>query len=98
MLASDQIDQIVHEVAKANLTPTNVDRVLSESAVDSQGNDALRITIVIPPDAVARIKGAAVVDTLVQIQNRLRDAGEERFPIVEYATQEELEDSGDSES
>jgi len=56
----------------------------------------LRITIVIPQGAAARLKGDAVLDTLVDIQNRLRNAGEERFPIVEYATEEELA-SGDTE-
>jgi hypothetical protein len=40
--------------------------------------------------------GRPILDTLVQIQDRLREAGEERFPIVEYATEEELAESGDS--
>ena len=56
----------------------------------------MRITIVIRPGAAAKIKGDAALDTLVQIQDRLRAAGEERFPIVEYATKEELEEGGDS--
>jgi len=69
---------------------------MSQPTVDSEGRDALRITIVIESGAAARIKGDAALDTLVQIQDRLREAGEERFPIVEYATKEELEESGDS--
>jgi hypothetical protein len=35
---------------------------------------------------------------LVQIQDRLREAGEDRFAIVEYATQDELEAGGDPQS
>jgi hypothetical protein len=56
----------------------------------------LRITIVIKPGSAAKLGGDAVLDTLVQIQEELREAGEERFPIVKYVTEEELQDSGDS--
>jgi hypothetical protein len=64
---------------------------------DSQGHDALRVTIVIRPGAADKLKGDSVLDTLVEIQDRLREAGEERFAIVEYATQDELETGGDSQ-
>ena len=90
MLKDPQIAKIASAVAKTTLKPKNVIRVMSEPMVDSKGEDALRITIVIEPDAVDRITGDAVLNTLVQIQDRLREAGEERFPIVEYATEEDL--------
>jgi hypothetical protein len=96
MLHERRIVEIAGDVARANLTSARVSGIISEPTVDSQGREALRITIVIPPGAAAKIKGDAALDTLVQIQERLRDAGEERFPIVEYATKEELEESGDS--
>lgn len=90
MLKHPQIAKIASAVAKTTLKPKNVIRVMSEPMVDSEGEDALRITIVIQPDAVDRITGDALLDTLVRIQDQLREAGEERFPIVEYATEEEL--------
>ena len=93
-LETDAIKKIVSEVAKANLTSKFVREVRSEPATDSVGREALRITIVIVPGAEAKIKGDALVDTLAQIQDRLRQAGEERFPIVEYATTKELKQSG----
>jgi hypothetical protein len=96
MLDQKKIDQIAHEVATANLTPQVVVRASSSPTSDSEGRDALRIMIVIEPDAVTRVSGDAVVDTLVQLHDRLRREGEERFPIVEYATEEELQGSGDS--
>ena len=98
MLATDQISQIVSEVARANTTPTSVRSVRTEPATDSGGEAALRITIVVTPEAVTLLESGPVLDTLVQVQDRLREAGEERFPIVEYATEEELENIGDSES
>jgi len=98
MLQADQISRIVSEVVQANTTPTSVRSVKTEPATDSEGEEALRITIVVTPDAVTQLESGPVLDTLVQLQDRLREAGEERFPIVEYATEEELEEIGDSES
>jgi hypothetical protein len=95
MLDEKKIRQIAREVATANLSSANFTSVLSSPAVDSEGHDALRITIVIKPAAVSKIGGDAVLDTLVQIRNRLLKAGEERFPIIEYATEKELSESGD---
>src|ERR1700676_3334710 len=90
MLDEKRIREIVQEVANANLTSANVTSVSSSAAVDSEGHDALRITIVIKPGSASKIKGDATLDTLVGIQDRLRAEGEERFPIVEYATKKEL--------
>jgi hypothetical protein len=96
MLDEKRIQQIAREVATANLTSANVSSIASSTAIDSEGHEALRITIVIKPGAEVKIKGDAALDTLVQIQDRLRKAGEERFPIVEYATKKELSESGNS--
>jgi hypothetical protein len=96
MLDKKRIRQIAQEVATANLTNANFSSVVSSSTTDSQGQEALRITIIIKPGAETKIKGDATLNTLVQIQDRLRKEGEERTPIVEYATKEELSESGNS--
>jgi hypothetical protein len=95
MLDLEKVTQISSEVAKANLPPRGVVRVESEPTFDSEGQDALRVTIVVAPEAADKITGDAVVDTLVQIHDRLRDAGDARFPIIEYTTEAELEEIGD---
>jgi 2-methylisocitrate lyase-like PEP mutase family enzyme len=95
MLDEKKIRQIAQEVATTNLSRANFTSILSSTALDSEGHEALRITIVIKPGAAAKIEGDAALDTLVQIQDRLREEGEERFPIVEYATAKELSESGD---
>jgi RecB family exonuclease len=95
MLDEKQIKKIAREVAAANLASSNISSVTSSSAIDSEGHDALRITIVIKPGAELKIKGDATLDTLVGIKDRLRREGEERLAIVEYATKEELEAGGD---
>lgn len=96
MLDEKRIREIAQEVAVANLASSNVSSVLSSTAIDSEGHDALRITIVIKSGAELKIKGDATLDTLVGIKDRLRREGEERLAIVEYATKEELELGGDT--
>jgi hypothetical protein len=95
MIQNTQIERIAKEVASANLSPQVVQRVISVPIVDSQGSDALRITIVIAPNSVDRISGDAALDTLAQIQSGLENAGEGRFAVVDYATEAELADVGD---
>jgi hypothetical protein len=96
MLDEKRIEEIAQEVASANLASSNISSVSSSTAIDSEGHDALRITIVIKPGSESKIKGDATLDTLVGIQDRLRSEGEERFAIIEYATKEELSAGGDS--
>jgi hypothetical protein len=95
MLDEKRIREIAQEVAIANLASTNVTSVSSSPIIDSEGHDALRITIVIEPGAESRIGGDAALDTLVGIKSRLRREGEDRLAIVEYATKEELDAGGD---
>jgi len=96
MLDEKKIQEIAREIATANLASANISSISSSTGVDSEGHDALRIMIVITPGAEAKITGDAALDTLVEIKERLRREGEERLPIVEYATKEELEAGGDS--
>jgi hypothetical protein len=94
MLQQKEIVKIAQDAARANLSSSTVSRIMSEPTTDSEGRDALRITIVVKPEAIGKLTGDSTLDTLVQIQADLRDAGEERFPIVEYATEKELQESG----
>jgi hypothetical protein len=91
MIALKKISEIADEVAAEKLDGANVEAVSSESALDSEGRDAVRITIILKPGTAAKLEGDAILDTLVRIQQQLRKAGEDRLAIVEYATKEELE-------
>ena len=95
MLDEKRIQKIAQEIANANLTSANVSSVSSSSTIDSEGHDALLITIVIKSGSESKIGGDAALDTLVGIKDRLRREGEERLAIVEYATKEELDAGGD---
>ncbi|MCW5557854.1 MAG: hypothetical protein KIT22_08485 [Verrucomicrobiae bacterium] len=90
MIADDKIREIAKQAAVRNLSPEVVQRVISEATEDSEGNDALKLTIVIAPGSAGGIKGDSLLDTLVQIHRDLSAEGEERLAIVEYATEEEM--------
>ena len=92
MLDLEQVTQISTEIARANFGSQKIVRVESEPTADLDGNEALNLLIVVAPDFAEAINGDAVLDTLVQIVDRLQEAGDDRFPIIEYATEEELAD------
>jgi hypothetical protein len=96
MTSEKRIRQIARQAATANLGSAHFSSVINSTATDSTGQEALRITIVIKPGAETKITGDAALDTVVEIQDRLRKAGEERFPLVEFATTKELRERGDT--
>jgi len=99
MLELIKINAVVNKAASATLKRrAGVQRVFSERTADSEGHEALRITIVLKRGSADKISGDKALDTLVGIERALREAGEDRFPIIDYVTEEELESSGDTES
>jgi len=67
-----------------------VERVLVEPTVDSRGEEALRVTLVLDPQVVEQVTGDQALDVLVDINEALQVEGDERLPIIFYATEEEL--------
>jgi hypothetical protein len=99
MLDLAKVNDIVKKAASATLKGSaGVQRVDSEPTSDSEGQEALHITIVLKRGSGDRISGDTALDTLVRIHRALSDANEERFPIISYVTEEELESSDDPES
>jgi len=90
MLPETRLRTIVLEEARAVLAPNRVENAVVEDTVDSMGNDALRVLIVITSDAVPRLSGDSLIRLVTRLGDRLGAEGEPRFPIVEYATVEEL--------
>jgi hypothetical protein len=90
MLQERDINLIAQDVASANLHSSSVHSVLSAPTIDSQGDPALKITIVLTAGSTDTIQGKDILKTLDQLQQRLQEAGEDRFPIVEFETKDEL--------
>lgn len=97
MLEDKKILEIARQVAVANLSAQSVETVLTEAMLDSEGRDAVRITIVIKPGKIDKLVGDNVLDTLYQIQTRLSEEGEDRLALVDYATRKELDKIGASQ-
>jgi hypothetical protein len=94
MLKERDIDDIAHAAASTTLTSDTIISVTSSPMVDSVGDPALRITITVTPESTKAITGKDALRTLAEIQRRLQEQGEDRFPIVEYATSKESECAG----
>lgn len=87
----DAFGKLIQQALVAELGKNNVVRVAHEPTTDSRGQDALKITVVIAPGAAKKLANGAVLDALVGLRERLRDMREDRFPIIEYVTQAELD-------
>jgi hypothetical protein len=101
MLSSADIGKIAKEVAAKRFPPESIDDVSSQETVDADGHDALRITITLKAKTAQQLKGDDVLDTLVDIQSRLAQKGENRLSIVEYQEAGEIleaDDIGDTKS
>jgi hypothetical protein len=94
MIGPADVARIAEEVAREQLGTENVVRTSAEPMIDWTGAEGWRVLIVLAPAAVERISGDATLDNLSLLQERLQEAGEQRFGFVEYATEEELAEEG----
>ncbi len=90
----DAFAKLIQQALVSELGAENVVRVEYEPAIGSQGQDALKITVVIAPGAVKKLSKGASLDALVRLQARLSEMRENRTPIIEYATEAELAHDG----
>ena len=90
------LNRLLWQPLAAALGEENLVRVESEPTTDSLGHEALRITVVIVPNATQNIQGEEVIDALVRVQKRLLNMSDDRTPIIEYATEAELVQDGTS--
>jgi hypothetical protein len=98
MLELAKVNELITKAASAILKgPAGVTCVMSQPISDSHGQDALDVTIVLKTGSVDKITGDMVLDTLVSADRALRAAGDDRFPIIHYVTEEELAASADPE-
>ncbi len=98
MLDFSEINRVVKETASAALANVDVARIISEPTVDSEGREALHVTVVLNESGVDQISGDSVIKVLLEVGRNLRKAGEERPQIIDFATEEELNSGADTES
>jgi hypothetical protein len=92
--ARDVFGKLLQQVLVEELGEDNVVRVEYSPTIDSRGQDALKIVVIIAPDAAQRLANGAALDALVRLRQRLRELRDDRTPIIEYATEADLEQDG----
>jgi hypothetical protein len=98
MLELAKVNELINKAASAILKgPAGVTRVMSQPTSDSQGQEALDVTIVLKNGSVDKITGDMALDTLFGANRALQEAGEDRFPIIRFITEEELASIDDPE-
>ena len=95
MIEDHKIRQIAQSIATVNLSSSVVSSVLSSTKIDSEGDDTVLITIVVAPGSAEKIQGEAAIKTLSGILREFEKQGDDRFPIIKYATEDELAAVGD---
>ncbi len=91
------IDAMITRVASASLKRHRIARVWSESSVDMDGIDAIRVTIVLSGDDDG-ITGDDALDTIADVHQALQREGDDRFPYIDFTNEDELASDGDPES
>jgi hypothetical protein len=81
-LEDEDIKTIVRDVALKNHVPVEKENITTELVIDSDGLDAIEIVISIAPSISSQIVGENTSRTVVEVHQRLAEAGEERLPIV----------------
>lgn len=84
--------------AKRGLTPTEVVDVYVETAIGVGGDEIVRVLVVVPDAQFDQIDGNHFLSALLNVQQDLRAAGDERVVIISYVTPSELADDGDPEA
>jgi hypothetical protein len=103
-MAVDQMIQKVQDALKLGKGKSKLPRnpkvvdIRVEDYVDSDGEDALRVTIVIDEDVdVENVNGQDLSDLVNAIRSRIRELDVGRWAYIGFAKPSELEEDGDEE-
>ncbi len=91
-----RVDEIALEAASQAFRGKSVHRVFSQPSADSDGQDALSVTVVLDNKVDGTKIGDAALKTILGIQQKLQEAGEDRLAMISFAKQHELENDGDT--
>lgn len=92
------VDQKIKDALKLNKLKTKLPKnpravdIRVEEYVDTSGEDALRVTVVLDEDVEAeKVRGEDIRAFTREIRKRIRDQGIELWPYIEFAKQSELD-------
>jgi hypothetical protein len=97
MLNPSDITDMVWDVARAQAIDTRFERIAAAPTADSEGKDALSILMVLTPTGASTMTGDNLIEFLSGIWDGLEDRGDERMPILQYATEEGLAEADEED-
>ncbi|MDI1295345.1 MAG: hypothetical protein PSY12_05590 [bacterium] len=86
------------EIGARSILDDSVADVQVSSDIDNDGDEVVRVTVILRDEALNRINDLQFFNTLIAIKKKIRATGEPRPAMVNYATPSELADDADSES
>ncbi|GJE60805.1 hypothetical protein [Methylobacterium trifolii] len=90
MASLRESSDLARKAANVSLGHETVVEAYGEATEDSEGKDAIRIVLVIPPQRAGELTGDQFLEVIGRIRRELSDAGETRTPIIQYATTDDL--------
>src|SRR5580692_7676007 len=98
-MAVDQMIQKVQDALKPSKLRSKLPRnpkvvdIRVEEYVDTDGEDALRVTVILDEKVeVEKLSGNDITDLKMAIHDRIRQQGVELWPYVRFAKQSELDE------
>jgi hypothetical protein len=89
-----ELKQIAEQAARRGLDPIPVAEVRIHPSVGMDGEDVLRVTVVIADDRFAEVDGEHFLNGIVNVRQDVRLTGELRETLVEYQTVTGPDDDG----
>jgi len=90
MLDPKEVNRIVKKAASASLDGLEVTRVFSEPGIAFDGSEILNVTIVLRDFDETIEADRNVLDTMMKVLRALQGRGEDRFPVLTFATEADL--------
>ena len=96
MQTRSEIDDLIARAAAPALGDHHIARISSRSGVDSDGLEAVRITIVLSGHDDT-LSGDAALNAIVDVHQALQKTGDERFPYIDFTNEHDLASDADPE-
>ena len=85
------LEGIIESVVREHFGGRGVRDVWVQPFDDYDGGDSLRVTVVLDPATAKKLDGETALRLIRTLRERLEEMDDHRFPVVEYATRDEIE-------
>lgn len=97
MLEDRQLQNLMKKVTAGVMPATQLLEIHTEPAFDTDGQEAVRFTLVVTDEAARTLTGAKLANLLLDLHDNLLREGDGRFPLISYATPTDRGEPGDED-